>query len=160
MFLLQDRMTFIRVLARRLWQKYDSAGHSLARSMQARLLEAVIFGWHMDDLPVLDLNIDQFISMRATPVSDERDLFIETILERISWETYLSLVFFEIQKMQRMPHDSYFEKELVETILYLLNAERRIEWHRNAGGHFFSPQELIAEGERRRDGRRSPEFFG
>lgn len=146
-----DELLMARAMMRRLWQLYDSGGHS-GRSIRGQLLEAA-FWPQPEDLPEVDVSYETLERIKAEINHEEPVAFSSTELQKMDEPTYFCMVVHAmIDAFRNGPEASYTEESILHCVLFLLHDERRMElFLRTFRGELFTPEMLIAEGRRRQE---------
>jgi hypothetical protein len=146
----QDNLVTVRAMMRRLWQLYDSGGHS-GRSIRAQLLEAALP--QPEGLSSIVITRRTLRKVRRT-INGDGGGFISlfsTRLEFMNIEMFFCLVIRAVQQTQNGHDASFTEQKIISCALILLQAKRRLEQFYYCGGETFTAKQLIAEGRRRRE---------
>jgi hypothetical protein len=136
-------------LLRRLYQIYDSGGHSM-RSLRSNLVEATWWS-RPEHVPEVDISYEGLEKLRAD-IDRSGPIRIPGIgLQELDEPTFLCLVAREVINAgkEECIEVSFTETNILECVLFLLQEEERMKQFEAHGGARFAARDLVSEGRRR-----------
>lgn len=144
----QERFLLACALMRKLWQKYDSGGHSMGRSLRSGLLESVLW-LAPQDLPNVDPSFDFHESLKRLRLPEiSRSPPLPQNLSQLSLELFAGVAMYQLLDMHT-DDSSLFERNIVESIVLLLGEKDPKAFLQLRGP--INPKQVIEEGRKRLD---------